>query len=295
MIETEIRTSTRNCRSALYMPASNQRVLQKGPSLPADAIILDLEDSVGPEQKTRARSQAIAAISENDYGYRIRALRINASDTRWHNDDILAAVDARPDVIVLPKVETARDVLQIRERLSRLAGLESVEIWAMMESPRAILNAQEIANCSDCGLSALLIGNNDMARASNMSVTSDRTYLVPWLMQLVAVAHANSLALFDGVYNNFTDVSGFQRECEQGVAMGMTGKTLIHPLQVPIANEVFSPAKTDILEAQAVVDAFAQPENAGAGVLQINGRMIERLHLAMATQLLARVERLSHR
>jgi citrate lyase subunit beta/citryl-CoA lyase len=295
MSKTDQRASTLDCRSALYMPASNQRALQKGPSLTADAIILDLEDSVGPEQKAQARRQAITAFSENDYGYRIRALRINAVDTQWHSDDILAAIDASPDVIVLPKVETARDVLQVRERLSQHSGLEGVEIWAMMESPRAILNAQEIASCCDSGLSALLIGNNDMARASNMPITSDRTYLVPWLMQLVAVAHANALALLDGVYNNFSDVSGFQSECEQGVSMGMTGKTLIHPSQIPIANEVFSPAKADIHEAQGVVDAFAQPENAAAGVLQINGKMVERLHLAMATQLLERVERLRHR
>jgi citrate lyase subunit beta/citryl-CoA lyase len=294
MKNTDKRASTMDCRSALYMPASNQRALQKGPNLPADAIILDLEDSVGPDQKELARKQAITVLSESDYGYRIRGLRINPADTQWHADDILTVVSARPDVIALPKVETAQDVRKVREQLSQHSGFDDVEIWAMIESPRAILNAQEIASCSDVGLSALLIGNNDMARASNMPVTSDRTYLVPWLMQLVAVAHANSLALLDGVYNNFTDVQGFQSECEQAVAMGMTGKTLIHPTQVPIANKVFSPTDVDIVEAQAIVDAFEKPENAEAGVLQISGRMIERLHLAMAMQLLARVERLSH-
>lgn len=295
MSKTEKKASTLDCRSALYMPASNQRALQKGPNLAADAIIMDLEDSVGTEQKALARVQAITAISEYDYGYRIRALRINAADTQWHSDDMLAAIKAQPDAIVLPKVESAHDVRRVREQLDQHSGLDGVEIWAMIESPRAILNAQEIASCTDSGLHTLLIGNNDMARASNMPVTSDRTYLVPWLMQLVAVAHANSLALLDGVYNNFADVSGFRLECEQGAAMGMTGKTLIHPSQVPIANEVFSPAETDIVEAQAVVAAFAQPENAAAGVLQIDGRMIERLHLAMAKHLLARVERISKR
>lgn len=295
MSKTLKKMSALDCRSALYMPASNQRALRKGPDLPADAIILDLEDSVAPDQKLKARTQAVAAFSGHEYGYRIKALRVNAADTAWHSDDILAAVDAGPDVIVLPKVETADDVRKLRERLSLHANLAQLEIWAMMESPNAILNAQDIAGCSDSGLSALLIGNNDMARASNMRVTSDRTYLIPWLMQLVAVAHANSLALLDGVYNDFADVSGFEVECKQGVAMGMSGKTVIHPAQIPIANEVFSPAETDIVEAQAIVNAFALPENATAGVLQINGRMIERLHLAMATQLLARVERLGHR
>ena len=290
-----VASASLDCRSALYMPASNQRALQKGPTLPADAIILDLEDSVGPDQKTLAREQAIAAISADNYGYRIRALRINSADTQWHKDDILAAVKARPEVIVLPKVESANDVIRVRELLSQHAGMNNTEIWAMMESPLAILNAQDIASCSSHGLTALLIGNNDMARASNMPVTSDRTYLVPWLMQLVAVAHANSLALLDGVYNDFADIAGFRSECEQGVSMGMTGKTLIHPSQVPSTNEIYSPTDAEISKAKIIVEAFAQPENAAAGVLQINGRMIERLHLAMAEQLLARVRRLSHR
>lgn len=295
MKKSDYKASTMDCRSALYMPASNQRALLKGPGLPADAIIVDLEDSVGPEEKMQARSQAVAAISANNYSHRIRALRINTADTPWHSDDILAVADARPDVIVLPKVECAADLLRIRERLDQHSGLDGIEIWAMIESPLAILNAPEIASCSSSGLSALLIGNNDMARASNMPVSSDRTYLVPWLMHLVAVAHANSLALLDGVFNNFADIPGFRCECEQGVAMGMTGKTLIHPSQVVIANEVYSPSGSDIHDAQSIVAAFAQTENAAAGVLQINGRMIERLHLAMAEQLLARVERLNHR
>lgn len=287
--------STLDCRSALYMPASNLRALQKGATLPADAIIIDLEDSVAPDQKTTARKQAVAALQNNDYGYRIRAIRINTADTQWHQDDIAAVAEAKPDVIVLPKVETADDLTNVRQHLNQHAGMEDVQLWAMIETPRAVLNAQEIASCSLSGLSALLIGNNDMARASNMPVTSDRTYLVPWLMQLVAVAHANSLALLDGVYNNFADISGFQSECEQGIAMGMTGKTLIHPSQISVVNEVFSPAETDIAHAHSVVEAFALTENQNVGVLQINGRMIERLHLDMAEQLLARVERLSHR
>jgi len=295
MSKTDKNTATLECRSALYMPASNQRALDKGPTLPADAIILDLEDSVGADQKALARSQAVAAFTSSDYGYRIKAIRVNPADTHWHNDDMLAVIDARPDVIVLPKVKHADDLRKVREQLSRSFELEDIELWAMIESPGAVLNAQEIASCSDTGLSAMLIGNNDMAKASNMPVTTDRTYLVPWLMQLVAVAHANSLALLDGVYGNFTDISGFQAECIQGVAMGMTGKTLIHPSQIVGANATFSPTEAEIVEAQAIVDIFAQPENSTVGVLQLNGRMIERLHLAMATKLLARVERLNHR
>lgn len=288
-------SATTDCRSALYMPAVNLRAMQKGPSLRADAIIVDLEDSVGPEQKEHARKQAVDAFSNRDYGYRIRALRINSADTLWHADDVLAAVDAKPDVIVLPKVETANDVVQLRRRLDQHSGCDRIELWAMIESPRAVLNATDIGSCSEYGLSALLIGNNDLATSSNMPVSSDRTYLVPWLMQLVAVAHANSLVLLDGVYNDFADISGFQNECDQGVAMGMTGKTLIHPCQIPIANEAFSPSRSAIAEAKSIVEAFGKPENTAVGVLQIEGRMIERLHLVMAIQLLARVARISQR
>jgi len=294
-MEVENNVSARDCRSALYMPASNTRAIAKGPNIDADAIILDLEDSVGPAEKVMARDQAIEAFTTLDYGYRLKALRINAVGSPWHEDDLNAALKAQPDVVVLPKAETAEEVNTVIDAL-RHAGMEpTLQIWAMMETPKAVLNAQQIATDSNDQLSALLIGNNDLAKAADMPVTSDRTYLLPWIMQLVAVAKAHSLALLDGVYNRFSDTLGFTAECKQAVAMGMNGKTLIHPSQVAVANTLFSPSESDIANAAAIVEAFSNPDNQNAGVIQVAGQMVERLHLDMAEALLERVQRIHQR
>lgn len=279
-----------DCRSALYMPASKERVLAKGATLAADAIIIDLEDSVAPEAKEQARINALQAIQTLDYGGRIRAIRVNASDTPWHAEDVAAAVEATPDAIVLPKVDCAADVVALCELMDQHAAAQSIALWVMIESPAAILNAVEIAAAREScpRLSVFMIGNNDLAKASNMPVSSDRTYLIPWLMQLVAAAHAHGLTLLDGVYNDFADLDGFRSECLQAVSMGMHGKTLIHPSQIPVANEVFSPSVEDIRQAEAIVKAFSMEGNAGLGVLQVDGKMVERLHLHMAEQVLRR-------
>lgn len=286
-----------DCRSALYMPASNERALAKGATLAADAIIVDLEDSVAPDTKTAARAMAIRALSEQDYGYRLRALRINTADTEWFADDVAAALAARPDAVVLPKVETVADIARLSAALDANDDADDIAIWAMMESPLAVLNARDLALCSGQfpRLAMFLIGNNDLARAADMTISSDRSLLLPWLMNLVAAAKACSLNILDGVYNNFKDLDGFKVECEQGYSMGMDGKTLIHPSQIEIANASYSPSRQAIQRAQVVVDAFARPENANVGVLQIDGRMTERLHLHMAEELLARVARLAQR
>ena len=288
---------TIDCRSALYMPASKQRLLAKGPLLAADAIIIDLEDSVAPDSKDTARAQAVSALTELNYGYRLRALRINALDTVWHDDDVSSVVNAQPDAVVLPKVESANDIRRLSAALDRTSAATDVGIWAMMESPMAVINAVEIAaSVKDCPrLQMLLTGNNDLASASGMPVTADRTALMPWLMSFVAAAKAYSLTILDGVYNHFTDMDGFRAECHQGVLMGMDGKTLIHPDQLSVANEIFAPSAEAVAQAKAVVDAFALPENAQAGVLQINGEMVERLHMKQAEALLARAQRLSLR
>ena len=286
-----------DCRSALYMPASNARVLAKGPVSSADAIIVDLEDSVAPDSKLMARDRAVQILSEADYGYRVKALRINAADSPWYRDDIDAVLAALPDAVVLPKVESANDIAKLSDALDAESKAADVAIWAMMESTTAIINASAIAACrkEHPRLSVFLIGNNDLARSSNMPISSDRTYLIPWLMTLVAAAKSHDIGIMDGVYNDFRDLDGFTIECGQGVAMGMDGKTLIHPSQVEIANNVFSPSQADIAQAQAVVAAFADSANAGAGVLQIDVTMVERLHLGMAERTLARVERLAAR
>ncbi|NND90849.1 MAG: CoA ester lyase [Granulosicoccus sp.] len=288
---------TIDCRSALYTPSLNERILAKGPRSEADAIIVDLEDSVAPESKDSARAKAFHALTELDYGHRLRALRINAADTRWHADDVAAVASIRPDAVVLPKVQSADDIQALSEALDRLPGTNGIAIWAMMESPLAVLNAQAIAQSVNHypRLAAVLVGNNDLARESGMSIRSDRTFLLPWLMTLVAAARAYGLGILDGVYNDFADTAGFHLECEQGAAMGMDGKTLIHPSQIVAANDIFAPSADAIAHARAIVEAFALPENAQAGVVQIDGRMVERLHLGMARKLLARVEHLDSR
>lgn len=284
-------------RSALYMPALQPRVLAKGPQLPADAIILDLEDAVAPDVKSIARDAAVKALNELDYGYRKRALRINASSTEWFADDVAAAMNARPDALVLPKVESAADIHSLNELMGRQAGAENMAIWAMVESPRAVLNAQAIAKCvEDCPrLSLWIVGSNDLAREANMPISADRSLLIPWLMGFVAAAKSYGLGILDGVCNDFADEARLTEECLQGVAMGMDGKTLIHPAQIAIANEVFAPSADAIEKAQLIVTTFAEPQNESAGVVKIEGRMVERLHLDMARQLLARASRFTDR
>lgn len=286
-----------DCRSLLYMPASSEKLLAKGPSSSADAIIIDLEDAVAPSMKARAREQAVQALQQFDYGHRIRALRINGSDTIWHTEDLYAAARARPDALVLPKVESAAQLLAMARAMSAQGLPESVQIWAMMESPRAVLEAASIAACRvDCPrLSMMIVGVNDLVREACMPMNNDRSLLLPWLMQLVAAARASGLLIVDGVYNDFSDAAGLEAECLQGVAMGMDGKSLIHPVQIATANRLFAPSSASIDEAQAIVAAFADPDNIEAGVLQVNGRMVERLHLGMAERLLARAKRIAAR
>lgn len=286
-----------DCRSALYMPASVEKVLAKGPVCAADAVILDLEDAVAPDAKQVAREQAVRALTQYDYGHRLRALRINAAGTRWHEDDVEAVARSRPDAVVLPKVETADDVRSLSRALDAFPDTGGIALWAMMESPLAILNAQSIAQCvSECPrLSLFIVGSNDLVREAGMPMSKDRTLLTPWLMTLVAAAKAYGLQILDGVFNDFSDSAGLENECRQGLAMGMGGKTLIHPKQIAITNRLFAPSPEAIEQAEAIVAAFDEPGNAGAGVVQVQGQMVERLHLEMAQQLLARAVRLADR
>lgn len=272
------------CRTALYMPANNARAMHKATTLPADAIVIDLEDSVAPSEKVQARESAVAALASQDYGHRLRVVRVNALDTPWFADDMAAVEVAQPDAVLLPKVESADMIIELQRVLDKLDASGSIKLWAMMETPKAVVNATSIASSKqDCArLSTFCIGNNDLARAANMKVTSDRTLLMPWLLQLVLNAKAFDLNILDGVYNDFADLEGFGLECAQGAAMGMNGKTLIHPKQIDLANSAFAPSANDIAEAQLIVDTFGLVENSNAGVVQINGRMVERLHLDMA-------------
>lgn len=286
-----------DCRSALYMPAANEKVLAKGPGCAADAVILDLEDAVAPSAKEEAREQAVRALEHYDYGHRLRALRINASNTDWYEHDLAAVARCSPDAVVLPKVEKADDIHALSRSLDSHEVADHVAIWAMMESPLSVLNAQSIAqSVEECPrLKLFIVGSNDLVREAGMPLGKDRSLLIPWMMTLVAAARAYGLQILDGVFNDFADHEGLRAECRQGVAMGMDGKTVIHPSQVTIANELFAPSAVALAEARAIVQAFDDPANAGLGVVQIEGRMVERLHLEMSVALLARAVRLADR
>jgi len=275
------------------MPASSPRALAKGPSLAADAIVVDLEDSVVPEAKGEARQAAVRALAGQDYAHRVRALRLNAHDTEWYAEDIRAAFDAVPDVVVLPKVESADALHALADALAADARGRDVRIWAMLETPRAVLGAEAVAGVAAAGvpLETLVVGNNDLARAGGLPLATSRTHLHPWLMTFVAAAKANDLTVLDGVFNDFADLVSFERECLEGVAMGMDGRTLIHPSQIEVANRAFTPDADAVADARAIVAAFEAPEAAGRGAIRLDGRMVERLHLDMARRTLALAER----
>jgi len=277
------------CRSALYMPGSNKRALEKATTLAADAIVMDLEDSVAPDAKPSAREEIERAVETHDYGHRLKVLRVNDLTSSWIQEDLLLATRIKPDAVLLPKVQTDSDVLLMQEKMDSLGVAASTSLWVMLETPLAVINAASIAATSQrCArLSTFCIGNNDLAKEAGMPVTSDRTHLIPWLLDFVIAAKAYRLNILDGVFNNFSDLSGFEHECKEGKALGMTGKTLIHPSQIEMANAAYSPNEDDIRNAQAIVDAFAQAGNESKGVLQVDGAMVERLHLQMAENTLA--------
>ena len=281
--------NTSICRTALYMPAVNIRALAKGPKLGADAIVIDLEDSVAAAAKPQARQNAIDALLHNDYGHRLRVLRVNDVSSEWFDADFGVLRHVKPDAILVPKVESAQAIQHVHKRLDEADRGGRVKMWAMLETTKALVNAASIAHISEqCHrFETVCVGNNDLAREAGMRVTSDRSLLLPWLMQFVLVAKAYRLNILDGVYNDFADLDGFGFECEQGASMGMSGKTLIHPSQIDIANQAYSPTAADIEQAQQVVNAFASAADPQVGVLQIEGRMVERLHLDMAHQTMA--------
>ena len=283
------------CRSALFMPASNARVLAKGPTLDCDAVIVDLEDSVAPDAKVASRQAAVTALAEQDYGYRLRALRVNAVNTESHAEDLQAAVACKPDVLVLPKVDSVDDLAKASAVLD--AHALDCEIWAMIETPVAVLQVEAIAASArqHHRLTRLIAGTNDLARTVGMPISSDRQYLLPWLMQCVAAAKAHGLQILDGIFNDFADSEGFAQECHAGVMMGMNGKTLIHPTQIAPANAAWTPSDEQVTEAREIVATFQQPQHQQAGVVQINGRMVERLHLDMAERTLAIASEIAQR
>jgi citrate lyase subunit beta/citryl-CoA lyase len=277
-------------RSVLYIPGSNARAIAKARTLAADAIILDLEDSVAPDAKALAREQVVSAVREGGFGLRQVIIRINGLQTPWGEDDLAAAIAARPDAILLPKVDSGGAIMQAARALREAGNAEHVKIWAMMETPLAILHAEAIAaTAADPAsrLEALVMGLNDLAKETRARLMPGRSSMLPWMATCVAAARAHGCDIVDGVYNDLANLEGFRAECEQGRDMGFDGKTLIHPGQIEVCNAVFSPEQAEIDNARAIIAAFEAPENNGKGVVQLNGRMVERLHATMAKRTLA--------
>ena len=274
-------------RSLLFVPAANARALEKSVSLAADGLIYDLEDSAAPQEKDAARERLRDHLAASRFpGERI--VRINPLDSSHGTEDLLMARGAGVDAILLPKVETVAGLRQVADALAETDAPPSLRLWAMVETPRGILNVAELAAAAPrCRLDALVVGPNDIALSTGIEPGPGRAELLPWLMQIVLAAKAHGLSVLDGVYADFRDIAGYEAECAAGRRMGFDGKTLIHPAQIDPANAAFGPSPEAVAGAEHVVAAFADPANEGKGVIQIDGRMVERLHLEQARQLLA--------
>jgi citrate lyase subunit beta / citryl-CoA lyase len=280
-------------RSALYMPGPNARAIEKAKTLAADVVIFDLEDAVAPDAKAQAREQVCAAVAAGGYGLRELVIRINALETPWGEADLAATIAAAPDAILVPKVSSAETLAAVGLRLRKLGAAERTKIWAMIETPLAILRAENIASAArdvDTRLACFVMGTNDLAKDTRARLLPGRAAMLHWLMTALAAARAHGIDILDGVYNNLSDADGFRTECEQGRDCGFDGKTLIHPDQIAAANEIYAPSQQEIESARAIVAAFERPENAGKGAISLNGRMVERLHAEMAKRTLALAE-----
>jgi citrate lyase subunit beta/citryl-CoA lyase len=273
-------------RSVLYMPGANTRALEKARTLPADALIFDLEDAVAPDAKEAARANVVAAARSKAYGKREIAIRCNGLGTEWGKADVAAIAGSGADAILVPKVESASDVAAILDLLNKADAPRTMAIWAMMETPKGMLRAEEIA-ASHERLSLFVMGTNDLVKDMRSRHTAMRLPLVTALGLGMLAARAYGLAILDGVYNDIQDADGFQAVCRQGVEMGFDGKTLIHPSQVEPCNEIFAPSEAALAMAGRIVEAFRKAQAEGKGVVTIDGRMIENLHVEQAERALA--------
>ncbi|MBO6540096.1 MAG: CoA ester lyase [Rhizobiaceae bacterium] len=281
-------------RSVLYVPADKERALEKVATLDCDAVIIDLEDAVAPEAKEAGRETMRRFLSEKRPKNCEIIIRINALASEWGTEDLLAARGARPDAILLPKVDGPRDVLEADAALDEMDAPAGLALWAMIETPKALFNlgaTAELGRDPAARLACLVAGTNDLIKETGVLATPDRRYLVPWLLQMVAAARAAGIDALDGVMNDFRNADAFESECVEGRNMGFDGKTLIHPTQIEAANRIFMPSASEIAAAEEVVAAFARSENAGKGVVAVGGRMVERLHLAQAERLLVKAGR----
>jgi citrate lyase subunit beta / citryl-CoA lyase len=276
-------------RSVLYMPGANERALEKAAGLPADALILDLEDAVAPDAKEAARDRVCAAASEARYGHREVAIRANGLDTSWFADDVAAIAQAGPDALLVPKVGSVEDVRAIEDALEQGGAPDRTTIWAMLETPSAVLRAADICAASE-RLTILVMGTNDLVKELRAGRVPGRAPLVPSLAWCVLAARDAGKAIVDGVYNDLDDADGFAAECQQGRELGFDGKTLIHPKQLEACNRIFAPSDDEVTAAREVIEAFEEAQREGRGVVTVRGRMIENLHVEEARRTLAQAE-----
>ena len=279
-------------RSVLYMPASNERALEKAKTLPVDGLILDLEDAVGPDHKVAARENACTAAASGEYGTREVTVRVNGTGTAWHDDDLVAVCEAGPDGIVVPKVNSADEVRSLVGAMERHGAPEHTRLWAMVETPEAVLSVGEIASASS-RLAVLVMGTNDLVKELGARHVPGREPVLTALSLALLAARRSGVAILDGVHNDVLDLEGFEAECRQGRDLGFDGKTLIHPGQVGPCNEVFAPSAEEVEEARGLLAAWEA--GAGAGVVTHRGRMVESLHVEIARTVIATDEAIRNR
>ncbi|WP_107705376.1 HpcH/HpaI aldolase/citrate lyase family protein [Nocardioides allogilvus] len=276
-------TTFRPRRSVLYMPSSNAKALEKAKTLPVDGIIFDLEDAVAPDAKVDARAAAAAAVQSGAYGARELIIRVNGIGTEWHDADIAAAAAAGPDVVLVPKVNSAEEVHQLVAALEAAGAPEKTSLWAMVETPIGMLNALSIAQASP-RLTGFVMGTNDLVKELYAEHVPGRQPVITGLGLALLAARAAGIVIIDGVYNDVKDIDGFLAECEQGRQMGFDGKTLIHPGQVEGANTAFAPSEQAVEDARGILEAW---DNRTTGVVTYNGRMVENLHVESAQRTLS--------
>lgn len=288
-------TTLRPRRSVLYMPGANERALEKAKTIDADALILDLEDSVSPDAKEQGRENVCAAVRSGEYGHRELAIRVNSIGTQWHDDDIRAAAAAGPDAILVPKVESAEQVRSLVAAIDAAGAPASTQLWAMIETPVALLHAEEIAAAHE-RLTVIVMGTNDIVNETfGLHVPGRNPLVLTALSWTLLAVRAAGKMIVDGVYNDVKDAEGFDAEARQGREMGFDGKTLIHPSQVEPANLAFSPSEEDVTRASEMIETFDEAKAAGKGVVTYNGKMVEELHIRDARRILAFHEALTAR
>jgi citrate lyase subunit beta / citryl-CoA lyase len=277
-------------RSPLFMPGSNSRALEKARNLPADVIILDLEDSVAPDAKGLARDQVAQAIAAKGFGKREVWVRTNSLDTAWWADDAAMAGQAKPDGILVPKVSSVEDLKAIGDRLADVHADPSIQVWAMIETARAVLDADKLAAASkdsETRLAGFVFGPNDISRETRIRMQPGRAAMIPMITHCILATRAHGLEILDGPYSDIANIDGFAAECAQGRDLGFDGKTLIHPSHIEACNAIFTPPPEEVAEARKIIAAFERPENASRGAIQLDGRMVERLHADMARRTIA--------